>query len=134
MDNHERVRSVFAENRPDVVFLPHGNDTNLDHQRASKMARAIIAETGRPVLLLLNRDPKTVGMRYDALTPFDDEEALWKSALLRLHKSQHQRNLNTRGHGFDERILAFNRKTSAELGLEAKYAEVFEMEMSSAAR
>ena len=44
-------------------------------------------------------------MRYDFYTAFGPEEAEWKATLLRFHSSQHQRNLNTRGKGFDERIL-----------------------------
>jgi hypothetical protein len=46
--------------------------------------------------------------------------------LLRLHRSQHQRNLNTRGQGFDERVLIVNRRTGR--GLNAEYAEAFELE------
>jgi hypothetical protein len=48
--------------------------------------------------------------------------------LLRFHRSQHQRNLNQRGHGLDERILSVNRQSAKECAADAPYAEVFELE------
>jgi hypothetical protein len=65
-------------------------------------------------------------MRTDLYMPFDAAAASWKADMLRLHRSQHERNLNTRGQGFDERVLAVNRQ--AGLDLNAAYAEVFELE------
>ena len=78
---------------------------------------------------LLFRDPKTTGIRTDLYTDFGDDEAAWKAELLRFHDTQHQRNLNTRGHGLDDRILAVNRTIADELGLEEPYAEAFEVEL-----
>jgi hypothetical protein len=52
--------------------------------------------------------------------------------MLRFHDTQQQRNLATRGSGFDARILEANRRFARELGLEARYAEVFEVESYSA--
>ena len=66
-------------------------------------------------------------MRHDVYTPFDEGVAEWKAELLRFHDSQHQRNLNTRGHGFDERVLGANREIAKELNLDAPYAEVFDV-------
>lgn len=40
-----------------------------------------------------------------------------------------QRNLRTRGHGFDDRILDYNRQTARDLSLSEKYAEAFEIEI-----
>ncbi len=125
--NAAMMRRCIEEHPAELYFLPHGNDTNLDHQRVYAMSRRILAAIGREALVFLNRDPKTIDMRYDVVTPFGEEDAAWKAALLRLHASQHQRNLNTRGHGFDERILAFNRKTAMELGMAHPYAETFEV-------
>ena len=79
-------------------------------------------------MALLNRDPKTIEMRQDVYSVFGEAEALWKGTLLRFHQTQHQRNLRTRQHGFDERILRVNRQTARELGGAAAYAEVFELE------
>jgi hypothetical protein len=76
----------------------------------------------------LIRDPKTVAMLMDAYTAFGEEEAGWKARLLRLHQSQHQRNLNTRKMGFDDRILGVNRQAAKELQIPAPYAEAFEWE------
>ena len=126
-ENLNALRQVVHGNRPDAICMPHGNDTNLDHQRAFRMVEMIAAETTPPVRLLLNRDPKTVSMRHDLVMPFDERDAVWKAELLRFHKSQHQRNLNMRGHGFDARILDFNRRIAAEVGAGAPYAELFEL-------
>jgi hypothetical protein len=59
--------------------------------------------------------------------PFGEEDAQWKAALLRCHGSQHQRNLNVRGHGMDERILRVDRQTARDLGCIEEFAEVFEL-------
>jgi len=47
---------------------------------------------------------------------------------LRLHASQHARNLNTRGLGFDERVLAMNRESAELVDCEQPYAECFELQ------
>lgn len=114
--------------RPDLVFMPHGNDSNVTHQRTYALFKTIAENTDLRVTALLNQDAKTRAMRHDLCTPFDATTAEWKGALLRLHASQHQRNLNTRGHGFDTRVLSVNQATAQTLGLDAGYAEVFELE------
>ena len=60
--------------------------------------------------------------------PYDEAAARWKAALLRCHDSQQQRNLNTRGRGFDERILDHERAGATRLGCAEPYAEIFEVE------
>jgi hypothetical protein len=77
---------------------------------------------------MLNKDAKTIAMRTDAYMPFDEQTAAWKAELLRLHRSQQQRNLNMRGHGFDERVLTICRQAAKELTLKDTFAEVFELE------
>lgn len=114
---------------PDLVFMPHGNDSNVTHQRTYALFHAIAEREALSTCALLNRDAKTLGMRDDVVTAFDDEAANWKARLLRLHASQHQRNLNTRGHGFDERVLAVNRATAQSLGSANEYAEAFEVQL-----
>ena len=96
------------------------------------MACRIASEAGYPIAALFNRDPKTIGLRTDIYTAFGEEDAQWKAQLLRFHDSQQQRNLNTRGHGFDKRILDTNRQIARELGLQAPYAEAFEVEIFGA--
>lgn len=130
--NTEILRALIAAQAPDVLFLPHGNDTNSAHRALYAMVRGIVVGLNRPVTLLLNRDPKTVSLRADLYTPFDQAAADWKAELLRFHDTQHQRNLATRGQGFDERILAGNRLFASDLSLGAPYAEVFEVEAYSA--
>ncbi len=125
-DNCSAVSSHLASLRPDLIFLPHPNDPNPGHRLVYKMLCRHIAACNHRGAALLNRDPKTLDMRVDILTPFDDETASWKAELLRCHQSQHQRNLNTRGYGFDERILRANRLAAAEFTSGFAYAEVFE--------
>jgi hypothetical protein len=93
------------------------------------MVSRLLRESRLAVTVCLMRDPKTISLHMDVYTPFGEGEARWKAELLRFHRSQHQRNLNTRGHGFDERILATNRRIAHELGLDAPYAEAFEVEV-----
>ncbi len=124
-----RLSAYWKAHPPDIVFLPHGNDTNVGHRRTYGLFRQVVKMESRDVAALLNRDPKTVAMREDAYTVFGEEEARWKAELLRFHRSQHERNLRTRGHGFDERILRLNRQTGMELGRGGEYAEVFELEL-----
>ena len=127
--NEALVRRFIQRAVPDLVFLPHGHDTNAGHQHMYSMFKRVAMNYGRPLVVLLVQDPKTVGMRVDLYTGFGQQEADWKATLLRFHDSQHQRNLNTRGYGFDERILKVNRQAAQALGREAVYAEVFEVEV-----
>jgi len=124
----------FAERtacfRPDLVLLPHGNDTNPDHRLTYLWWTKFAREMSKPVAALLVRDPKTIAMRDDVFLSFDERAAAWKAELLRFHASQHQRNLNRRGHGFDERILRVNRENAVRLGIPEPYAESFELEVS----
>ncbi len=127
------VRSAIDAARPEIVFLPHGNDTNAGHRRNFAMLRRYALESEYPLTALLNRDPKTVEMRHELLMFFGEEEAQWKAQLLRCHRSQQQRNLNTRGYGFDERILRANRETAALYAGRRPYAEAFEIFQTGAA-
>jgi hypothetical protein len=63
---------------------------------------------------------------------YGPEEAAWKGELLRFHRSQHQRNLNHRGHGFDDRILRMDRQSAEACSLDVPYAEAFELEFYGA--
>jgi LmbE family N-acetylglucosaminyl deacetylase len=126
--NIERVGSYLLAKLPELVFMPHGNDSNPGHQRTYATFARVAREEGLAVLALLNRDPKTIAMRHDLCMVFNAEAAAWKGELLRFHQSQHQRNLNTRRHGFDERILSVNRRIAEELGRNGAYAEAFEFE------
>jgi LmbE family N-acetylglucosaminyl deacetylase len=125
-DNLEKVRSCLAAARPDLVFLPHGNDSNAGHRFTFEMLRQAASSSG-PAAALLNRDPKTLAMRSDLLMFFDEELAAWKAAMLRFHRSQHRRNLNHRGYGLDERILRVNREAAARFPGHGPYAEEFEV-------
>ncbi len=125
--NRALLRAEFEAFRPDLVFLPHGHDTNAGHRVIAAMIDRIARAAARPIAALLNRDPKTIALRPDVYTPFGEEEAAWKAELLRLHKSQHMRNLHVRGYGFDERILRANREIARDLGIAEPYAEVFEI-------
>lgn len=130
-NNFVRIKEFWDKHTPDIVFLPHGNDTNTDHQRTYAMFKKILETETKSVMAFLNKDPKTIGIRNDVVTTFGEAEAAWKGELLRFHKSQHERNLRTRNHGFDERILNVNRKDAEELGLQNKYVEIFELEFKA---
>lgn len=126
--NFRRVWDHFLQIRPDTVFLPHGNDTNVDHQRTYAKLRNIATSAGYSITAFLNRDPKTIGMRHDVYTVFGEKDAEWKGRLLRFHESQQRRNLNIRGYGLDDRILGVNRKVAQEDLQMPGYAEAFELE------
>lgn len=130
--NRDAVTELVSRTAPHIVFLPHGNDTNKGHRVIYSLLRQVCLLSGRPPAALLNRDPKTVEMRTDLYMPFGQREADWKAELLRYHDSQHQRNLRTRGHGFDERVLAVNRRIARELSLDDEYAEAYEVEIFTA--
>lgn len=127
-ENSHAIRRFLLDRAPQIVFLPHGNDTNRDHRLVWSLARRAASGPRLSVTAFLIRDPKTVAMRLDAYTAFGDEEAGWKARLLRFHRSQQQRNLNTRNKGFDDRILGVNSQAAKELGIPAPYAEAFELE------
>lgn len=127
--NRAVIAEIVSVRTPDVVFMPHRDDSNSAHRAMYSMFAAIARCSQRRMAALLNRDPKTVAMRMDIYTPFDRDKADWKARLLRFHDSQHRRNLASRGAGFDERILAVNRLTARELALNDEYAEAFEVEI-----
>ena len=130
--NFAELSAFVSAKSPDILFIPHGNDTNSAHRALYAMVRRIVRGMARPPTLFLIRDPKTVAMRTDLYLPFDEERAAWKATLLRFHDTQHQRNLTTRGHGFDDRILEGNRRIARELSLDTPYAEAFEVETVAA--
>lgn len=123
----ETLQDYLLKRRPELVFLPHGNDSNPTHRRTYESFAAIAQANQLSALAFLAQDAKTLDMRIDLCTEFGDEEAAWKAALLRLHCSQQERNLKTRGHGFDERVLAVNRATAEAIGSPLPYTEAFEL-------
>jgi LmbE family N-acetylglucosaminyl deacetylase len=126
-DDLARLRAWMAARPADLVFLPHGNDSNRTHRRTFEAVSAVAAAEGLQAWACLNRDAKTLGMRVDLYFEFGEEDAAWKAQLLRFHGSQQERNLSTRGSGFDARVLAVNRQAAQELGAAMPYAEVFEL-------
>jgi LmbE family N-acetylglucosaminyl deacetylase len=126
--NVERVRAFLVEGCPDLVFLPHGSDPNLAHQRTAGLMRRAAHDAGLSFVACLNRDPKTIAMRVDLFTVYGADGAAWKGELLRLHASQQARNLKARGRGFDERILEMDRDSASAIDRAGECAEVFELE------
>lgn len=127
--NLSRLKDFILPRLPDIVFLPHGSDTNRGHRSMYAMMSYLASTTGYPPVLLLNIGPRTIRILIHAYTEFEKEEANWKGELLRIHDSQQHRNLTTRGYGFDERILESNRKTAQRLSIGAAYAEAFQIEL-----
>ena len=109
-------------------MLPHGDDTNAGHRRTFAAFRQMAATARNHVLGLYQRDPKTIKLRVDAYLSFDESESQWKRQMLRFHRSQQERNLEQRGSGLDDRILALNARTAAELQIDDSYAEGFQVE------
>ena len=128
-ENNAAILTLIRKEAPDIVFLPHGNDTNSGHRAMYSLFSQAARRSGRSLVAFLNRDPKTIGMRTDLYMPFGLAEADWKAQLLRFHDSQHQRNLRTRGHGLDDRILNVNLQSAKDLSLVHEYAETFEVEI-----
>jgi LmbE family N-acetylglucosaminyl deacetylase len=124
-DNSATLDRHLRRVRPDLVFMPHGNDSNPGHRAAFRMMRRFARQADYAIALFLNQDPKTLQMEPDIFTAFGEEDARWKAGLLRCHQSQQQRNLNTRGFGLDERILRVNRDAAALLPGRPPYAEAF---------
>ncbi len=124
----ERLRDYLRARVPQLAFMPHGNDSNRTHRRVYETFKTIVQAERLPVWAFLNRDAKTIGMRTDAYTGFDEEAARWKAELLRFHGSQQTRNLNARKQGFDERVLCLNRGCAAGAGAPFPYAEAFELQ------
>ena len=125
--NLERVAAFLHGVQPHCVFMPHGEDSNTAHRRTWEMFERIALRDRLAVWAWLNRDAKTLAMREDIYTLFGADEAEWKARLLRLHDSQQSRNLRTRGHGFDTRVLEVNRAAAREAGFDGVLAEVFEL-------
>ena len=131
--NVDMISQIIDDVAPDIIFLPHGNDSNNGHRVTCAIVRQIAARLERPVVLFLNRDAKTSDMRTDLYMPFGEEMARWKAELLRFHDTQQQRNLSQRGQGFDERVLMLNAQIAKDLKIEAPYAEAFEVEFYNVA-
>ena len=128
----ERLRSYLLLKQPELVFLPHGKDSNRTHQRTYENFRSIALEEKLQLWACMNLDAKTLHMRSDLFMYFGEPDALWKAQLLHFHRSQQERNLNTRNAGFDERVLDVNKNAANRVGAPQLYAEVFELEQYGA--
>jgi len=135
-----KIRDHLLSMAPDIVIMPIGKDSNPTHARVYQVfrenAKDLALKKEKPVVALYNEDPKTLEVRHDLFVLFGEESADWKRALLRVHHSQQQRNIHSRGMGFDERILHMNRLSYRRLQEmlphadgPARYAEVFEIEL-----
>jgi len=122
------IRELATLISPDVVFLPHGNDTNRGHQRNFTMFRRTAFALSRPLQAFYIRDPKTTQIHTNVYTAFGEEEAQWKRKLLLHHDSQEHRNRELRGAGFDDRLINVNRSIASDLKIDQPYAEAFELE------
>jgi len=134
-----RIVHILQSTRPDIVIMPSGKDTNRTHTWVwgvfRESANGCFEGKRQPMVALYNEDPKTTDLAPDLYVLFGEESARWKSALLRTHDSQQQRNLHARKSGFDERILEVNRRRYdgfSEVGTlhpsSFGYAEAFEIE------
>lgn len=138
--NLVKIRDHLEFVKPDIVIMPIGKDPNQTHAWVyrvfRKCAKNLTLRTRKSIVALYNEDPKTIEIRKDLFVLFGEEGAEWKRTLLKIHDSQQQRNMRSRGVGFDERILRLNHvswrhlvETSISAGSSATYAEVFEIEL-----
>ncbi|WP_241673001.1 PIG-L deacetylase family protein [Lacisediminimonas profundi] len=125
---YQQLRNYLAPRQANMVFLPHGNDSNRTHRRTWETFHSIATQDDLKVHAFLNLDAKTLSFRADVVMSFEEEAASWKRELLRFHRSQQERNLKTRGIGFDERVLAVNRAAADHAASPKPYAEVFELQ------
>lgn len=128
-ENEAAIRQQLTAHRPQIVFLPHGADSNAGHRRVHAMFVRAAATLDEPPAAFLIRDPKTLNFRADLYMPFDEEAARWKRLLLLHHRSQEHRNRRQRGRGFDDRILDVNQQIATELNCGAPFAEAFQVEV-----
>lgn len=122
-----RLRAWLHAQRPQLAFMPHGNDSNATHRRVHDTFQRIAGADALDVWCCLNRDAKTGAMRTDLHVCFDVGEAQWKAQLLRFHASQQMRNLHQRGEGFDTRVLRMNKAHACNTRDDHRYAETFEL-------
>lgn len=137
--NLARIRDHLESVEPDMVMMPTGKDPNRTHawiyQTFQKCVKELTLKKEKPVIALYNEDPKTIEIRKDLFVLFGEEGADWKGALLKIHNSQQERNIHSRGIGFDERILRMNHSSwrhlaeTTPVGSSARYAEVFQIEL-----
>lgn len=138
--NRAKIGNHLESLAPDIIIMPVGKDANPTHAWVSQVFRTCAKDlalmTKKTIVALHNEDPKTIEIRRDLFVLFGEEGAEWKRALLRVHDSQQQRNIQKRHMGFDERILRMNHmsfrsfsETSNPGASSFKYAEVFEIEL-----
>lgn len=123
------LAEAIIDDAPSIWCLPYGQDTNTAHQRTYRMAKSLAQQYQHPILLLCNKDAKTLTFETHYFMEFGESEAQWKGQLLRCHQSQQSRNINIRGYGFDERVLRFNRATAQALNTKEPYTEAFHAEL-----
>lgn len=128
-ENREIIKELVTDFMPNIIFTTHQSDDNSAHKSVAKMLYE--CNINKETLIFHIQDPKTREIRPDAFTPFNEEQAIWKAELLRHHKSQHSRNLNTRGFGFDRRVIDVNRQNAMKMNLKCNYVELFEVKSLS---
>lgn len=108
--NRERLVNALDPLAPDLVILPHRNDSNATHRLVYEWLASWAEGRNHAILALGNEEPKTLDFRPNLMTIFDEAAARWKTSLLECHRSQSARNQATRGMTFAERILSVNRR------------------------
>ncbi len=119
-----RLFAFLDQMAPDLVVLPWKDDTNPTHRLNYEYFEEWAQQADHRVVVLANKDPKTLSFRADLRVLFDEEEAEFKRALLECHRSQTARNLNRRGHTVSDRVLMGNR-AEAEDEPAGSYVERF---------
>lgn len=121
------VEACLRSFSSDIVIIPHPSNLSVDRGVVYQLTEAAARAVGTKLTVMLANAPRTVAVRPDVFTPFSEQDAIWKGALLVSHRSQHLHSMHTWGCGFDTRILVPNRVWARGLGTAAPYAEVIQL-------
>jgi len=128
--NIELLKKAITEIKPQLIFMPHWNDTSNDRRLAATLAWDALDELGLSTPLLHFYTPKTRTMYRHFYTVFSRSEADWKAGQLQCHRSIQQHYMAHYGIGFVDKIIQLNYDAGRDIGKD-KYAEVFEMKILS---
>ncbi len=125
-----KLMEIIREKKPDIVYLPHQNETHRDHSKTFELVKEAIDRAGRNSYQEVKGQPWNVStvLSYEVWTPLttfnyveDISEVIeTKLEALRKHSSQ------LANIAYDEAIKGLNRYRGAMSG-KGTYCEFFEI-------
>lgn len=130
--NSAAIESVILQQKPQVIFIPHPNDSNDAHSAMAACVQEILARhcgvaLPESVKVFQQVDPKTEAAEVNAFFPLTKNDCAWKSELLAHHQTQDHRNQTTRQISLATRILDSNAQSASKLALDYSHMEAFEI-------